>query len=120
MSEHDGVLAHSRLLRSKVLNYVKRYNKVPGYPTPAELTDFYDQAFMVHRCLRCSLGGSERDDWSTFSHFNQSKQTQLCLGQVTHSFGGIMASRFCIGIPEAAFYPGVMYLLSRWYTKKVL
>jgi len=24
-----------------------------------------------------------------------------------------------IGIPETAFYPGAMYLLSRWYTKKV-
>ena len=30
-----------------------------------------------------------------------------------------MASRFCLGIPEAAFYPGAIYLLSRWYTRKV-
>ncbi|KAL5521337.1 hypothetical protein ACEPAG_9261 [Sanghuangporus baumii] len=39
---------------------------------------------------------------------------------VTQSFGGIIASRFCLGIPEAAFYPGAIYLLSRWYTKKEL
>lgn len=24
-----------------------------------------------------------------------------------------------IGVPEAAFYPGAIYLLSRWYTRKV-
>ncbi|KAG1794086.1 major facilitator superfamily domain-containing protein, partial [Suillus plorans] len=39
---------------------------------------------------------------------------------VTTNFSGIMACRVCIGIPEAAFYPGVMYLLSRWYTRKEL
>jgi hypothetical protein len=30
-----------------------------------------------------------------------------------------MACRVFIGLPEAAFYPGAIYLLSRWYTKKV-
>ncbi|KAF9243120.1 major facilitator superfamily domain-containing protein [Melanogaster broomeanus] len=39
---------------------------------------------------------------------------------VTKDFGGIMACRLFIGLPEAAFYPGAMYLLSRWYTKKEL
>ncbi|KAE9390978.1 MFS general substrate transporter, partial [Gymnopus androsaceus JB14] len=39
---------------------------------------------------------------------------------VTQSYGGILAIRFCIGIPESAFYPGAIYLLSRWYTKKEL
>ncbi|PBL03713.1 MFS general substrate transporter [Armillaria gallica] len=39
---------------------------------------------------------------------------------VTHSFRGILACRLCLGIPEAAFYPGATYLLSRWYTKKEL
>ncbi|KAJ7643658.1 major facilitator superfamily domain-containing protein [Roridomyces roridus] len=28
--------------------------------------------------------------------------------------------RMALGIPEAAWYPGAMYLLSRWYTKKEL
>ncbi|KAF8448652.1 major facilitator superfamily domain-containing protein [Boletus edulis BED1] len=31
-----------------------------------------------------------------------------------------MACRVFIGLPEAAFYPGAMYLLSRWYTRKEL
>jgi len=39
---------------------------------------------------------------------------------VTQSYGGILAVRFCIGIPESAFYPGAVYLLSRWYTRKEL
>ncbi|KAK0469863.1 major facilitator superfamily domain-containing protein [Desarmillaria tabescens] len=38
----------------------------------------------------------------------------------THSFRGILACRLFLGIPEAAFYPGTMYMLSSWYTKKEL
>ncbi|KAI0759993.1 MFS general substrate transporter [Trametes elegans] len=39
---------------------------------------------------------------------------------VTRNFAGIMAARVFIGLPEAAFYPGAIYLLSRWYTRKEL
>ncbi|KAG1817977.1 major facilitator superfamily domain-containing protein [Suillus subaureus] len=39
---------------------------------------------------------------------------------VTTNFAGIMGCRIFIGLPEAAFYPGIMYLLSRWYTRKEL
>ncbi|KAF8215054.1 MFS transporter [Mycena galopus ATCC 62051] len=45
--------------------------------------------------------------------------TSLLTG-VTKSYGGILACRIFIGLPEAAFYPGAIYLLSRWYTKKEL
>jgi len=45
--------------------------------------------------------------------------TSLLTG-VTKNFAGILACRVFIGLPEAAFYPGAMYLLSRWYTKKEL
>lgn len=38
----------------------------------------------------------------------------------THSFGGLMAVRFVLGICEAPFFPGVYYVLSCWYTKKEL
>ncbi|RDX53992.1 MFS general substrate transporter [Lentinus brumalis] len=38
----------------------------------------------------------------------------------TNSYAGIVATRLFIGLPEAAFYPGGIYLLSRWYTKKEL
>ncbi|KAK7054415.1 hypothetical protein VNI00_003613 [Paramarasmius palmivorus] len=39
---------------------------------------------------------------------------------VTRNFGGMLTCRIMLGLPEAAFYPGAMYLLSRWYTKKEL
>ncbi|KAK0450164.1 MFS general substrate transporter [Armillaria borealis] len=39
---------------------------------------------------------------------------------VTHSFKEILICRLFLGIPEAAFYPGTIYLLSSWYTKKEL
>ncbi|KAF8551300.1 MFS general substrate transporter [Imleria badia] len=39
---------------------------------------------------------------------------------ITQNFAGIVACRIFIGLPESAFYPGSMYLLSRWYTKKEL
>jgi len=39
---------------------------------------------------------------------------------ITHNYAGIMACRVFIGLPEAAFYPGAIYLLSRWYTRKEL
>ncbi|KAJ7506747.1 MFS general substrate transporter [Mycena galericulata] len=45
--------------------------------------------------------------------------TSLLTG-VTKNYGGILACRIFIGLPEAAFYPGAIYLLSRWYTKKEL
>jgi len=38
----------------------------------------------------------------------------------THDFVGLLLCRIFIGLPEAAFYPGAMYLLSRWYTRKEL
>ncbi|QRW21161.1 major facilitator superfamily transporter [Rhizoctonia solani] len=39
---------------------------------------------------------------------------------VTHNFAGIVVCRVFIGVPEAAFYPGATYILSRWYTRKEL
>ncbi|KAJ9092566.1 hypothetical protein QFC21_006797 [Naganishia friedmannii] len=32
-----------------------------------------------------------------------------------HSLGGLVAFRFCLGLVEAGFFPGVMLLLSCWY-----
>ncbi|KAJ6611139.1 MFS general substrate transporter [Mycena sp. CBHHK59/15] len=38
----------------------------------------------------------------------------------TTNYAEILACRFFIGLPEAVFYPGAVYLLSCWYTKKEL
>ncbi|CAK5268715.1 unnamed protein product [Mycena citricolor] len=40
--------------------------------------------------------------------------------QATTNFGGILVCRLFIGLPEASFYPGAVYLLSCWYTKREL
>ncbi|KAF8177051.1 MFS general substrate transporter [Mycena galopus ATCC 62051] len=42
------------------------------------------------------------------------------LSGVTTDYWGMLACRFIIGLPEASFYPGAVYLLSCWYTKKEL
>ncbi|KAI0321484.1 MFS general substrate transporter [Amylostereum chailletii] len=39
---------------------------------------------------------------------------------VTRNYAGIVLCRIFIGLPEAAFYPGAIYLLSRWYTRREL
>lgn len=33
-------------------------------------------------------------------------------------FGGMLACRFLLGVTEAPFYPGALFLLSLFYTKK--
>lgn len=33
------------------------------------------------------------------------------------SFGPALACRFLLGFVEAAFFPGALFLLSKWYTK---
>lgn len=36
------------------------------------------------------------------------------------SFGGLVAVRFCLGFVEAAYFPGCLFYLSAWYTRKEL
>nr|GAT50483.1 tartrate transporter [Mycena chlorophos] len=42
------------------------------------------------------------------------------LSGVVTNYAGILVCRLFIGLPEASFYPGAVYLLSCWYTKKEL
>ncbi|KAJ5764135.1 MFS general substrate transporter [Penicillium manginii] len=36
----------------------------------------------------------------------------------TRNFGGLLACRFILGFVEAAYFPGCLYLLTAWYTRK--
>jgi len=36
------------------------------------------------------------------------------------SYGGLIAIRFCLGFVEAAYFPGCLFFLSSWYTRKEL
>ena len=42
-----------------------------------------------------------------------------CSGTVS-SYGGLVATRFCLGFVEAAFLPGALLILSKWYTRREL
>lgn len=37
-----------------------------------------------------------------------------------HGFRGLVTVRFCLGIVEAPYFPGALFLLSSWYTRKEL
>ena len=37
-----------------------------------------------------------------------------------HSYGGLIAIRFFLGFVEAAYFPGCLFFLSSWYTRKEL
>ena len=43
-----------------------------------------------------------------------------CLTGVTTNFVGALLTRFFLGFVEAAFFPGALFLLSKWYTRKEL
>ncbi|KAK1527057.1 TNA1 is necessary for nicotinic acid import into the cell [Colletotrichum costaricense] len=63
------------------------------------------------------LGGLEKDLGLTGNEF----QGVLCAcSGATHSFGGLVATRFFLGFVEAAFYPGCLATLSSWYIRKEL
>jgi len=42
------------------------------------------------------------------------------LSGVVHNFAGMIAIRFFIGFVEAAFLPGALLILSKWYTRREL
>ena len=46
--------------------------------------------------------------------------TISCLTGVTKNFVGALLTRFFLGFVEAAFFPGALFLLSKWYTRKEL
>lgn len=43
-----------------------------------------------------------------------------CLTGITTNFVGVVLCRFFLGFIEAAFFPGALLLLSKWYTRKEL
>ncbi|KAH9979384.1 MFS general substrate transporter [Lactifluus volemus] len=43
-----------------------------------------------------------------------------CLTGATHNFTDALLARFFLGIVEAAFFPGALFLLSKWYKRSEL
>ena len=52
----------------------------------------------------------------TFMHHTL---TSILVG-VTKNFVGALLTRFFLGFIEAAFFPGALFLLSKWYTRREL
>ncbi|KAF7723733.1 hypothetical protein EC973_001709 [Apophysomyces ossiformis] len=44
----------------------------------------------------------------------------VCLMALITDYRGLYGLRFCLGFAEAAFYPGIVFLLGSWYTKEEL
>ncbi len=42
------------------------------------------------------------------------------LAGTTHNFTGALLTRFFLGFVEAAFFPGALFLLSKWYKRSEL
>ncbi|KIW16294.1 hypothetical protein PV08_06345 [Exophiala spinifera] len=42
------------------------------------------------------------------------------LSAVTHNFSGLVVVRFFLGVVEGPYFPGSLFLLSSWYTRKEL
>jgi len=101
---------------TQLLNYVTRYVFLDTR-TPLCWYEFTRPALYIGVCI---IGWGLTSLLTGVCDF---KTPFLCtnydLSQITKDFSGILACRVFIGIPETAFYPGAMYLLSRWYTKKV-
>ena len=43
-----------------------------------------------------------------------------CLTGIATNFVGALLTRFFLGFVEAAFFPGALFLISKWYTRKEL
>lgn len=43
-----------------------------------------------------------------------------CVTGATHNFTGALLTRFFLGFVEAAFFPGALFLLSKWYKRSEL
>lgn len=46
--------------------------------------------------------------------------TVMTLQGIVQNYGGLVTTRFLLGMTEAAFFPGAMFILSNWYTRREL
>ncbi|KAI8970015.1 major facilitator superfamily domain-containing protein [Mycotypha africana] len=44
----------------------------------------------------------------------------VCFMALVKDYQGLYGLRFCLGLTEAGFYPGIVFLLGSWYTKEEL
>lgn len=44
----------------------------------------------------------------------------VCFMALVKDYKGLYGLRLCLGLAEAGFYPGIVFLLGSWYTKEEL
>lgn len=44
----------------------------------------------------------------------------MTLMGIVQGYGGLIATRFFLGLTEAPFFPGAMFILSNWYRREEL
>jgi MFS family permease len=96
-----GILGLTRVNRNMFLNYIGK----PSIYLPV--------CMMVWGTISILTG-----TWSPLLGFSI-RLTRCPLG-VTHNYVGVLLTRFFLGFVEAAFFPGALFLLSKWYKRSEL
>lgn len=80
--------------------------------------ELYRKALRISPCLHDALGCYISLDRS--GDVIPSPLSPHVLAGTTHSFTGALLTRFFLGFVEAAFFPGALFLLSKWYKRSEL
>ncbi|PIL36960.1 MFS general substrate transporter [Ganoderma sinense ZZ0214-1] len=75
------------------------------------------QTFDIPSSLHDRMGHNLYFDRSTNSPVSVKNISDKILAGITRDFAGALLTRFFLGFVEAAFFPGALFLLSKWYTR---
>lgn len=80
--------------------------------------ELYRKALRISPCLHDALGYYISSDRS--GDVISLPVSPHVFAGTTHSFTGALLTRFFLGFVEAAFFPGALFLLSKWYKRSEL
>ncbi|CAG9952991.1 unnamed protein product [Clonostachys rosea f. rosea IK726] len=113
-----------------LMSYIDRTNignvKIEGIMDDIDLRgDRYNVATCIFFAPYCFfeipsnwiLSHTKRPSWYLGSLVVSWGIVMTCAGFI-NSYGGLLAVRFMLGLTEAGFYPGALYLIGRWYMHK--
>ncbi|ODO05447.1 tartrate transporter [Cryptococcus wingfieldii CBS 7118] len=115
-----------------IMNYLDRNNisaaRLRGLQADLNLTDteystclsiLYVGYILMQIPSNMIINKISRPSWYIGSAMLLWGMISTCSG-VTKSFGSLVATRFMLGFVEAAFLPGALLILSKWYTRREL
>jgi hypothetical protein len=82
--------------------------------------ELHREAFSISPCLHGTLGRFILPDGSVSGLAFSALSFEYVLAGATHNFAGALLTRFFLGFVEAAFFPGALFLLSKWYKRSEL